>query len=137
MPRPLPRRLTFLVFPSDLWQRLAVMITDTYILDTDGNAIPEPNLRNFLRWLGHPENRMLWREALPGGVLVSTMFLGFDHNMDSRGPPVLWETMIFGGKKDGYQERYASHVEAYKGHKKAVKLARAARGRRGKPSKVS
>lgn len=31
------------------------------------------------------------------GFLVSTVFLGLDHNYSDDGPPILWETMVFGG----------------------------------------
>ena len=55
-------------------------------------------------------------------VEVSTVFLGLDHNF-SGGEPILFETMIFGGKYDQYQERYATWAEAEAGHEVAVKLA--------------
>ncbi len=42
------------------------------------------------------------------------------------GPPVLFETMIFGGPEHGYQERYTSWTEAEEGHKRAVFRARIA-----------
>jgi predicted DNA-binding transcriptional regulator AlpA len=35
-----------------------------------------------------------------GDVHVSTVFLALDHNFGLEGPPVLWETMIFGGELD-------------------------------------
>ena len=51
-------------------------------------------------------------------VLISTVFLGLDHQWAS-GPPILWETMIFGGPLDGYQERYSSRAAALDGHARA------------------
>jgi len=57
-----------------------------------------------------------------GEISVSTVFLGLDHSF-GYGPPVLFETMIFGGPEDGYQERYTTWDEAVEGHKKAVKIA--------------
>lgn len=65
------------------------------------------------------KDRVVSKDELPGGVLVSTVFLGLDHSFGS-GPPILFETMIFGGPHDGYQERYSSWDEAEKGHKKAL-----------------
>lgn len=38
------------------------------------------------------------------GVLVSTVFLEIDHSF--LGPPLLFETMVFRGRCDGYQRRY-------------------------------
>ena len=54
-------------------------------------------------------------------VKVSTVFLGLDHNWGD-GPPLLFETMIFGGKHDQYQERYSTYEEAEAGHEEALKL---------------
>ena len=47
--------------------------------------------------------------------MVSTVFLGLDHAFDG-GTPLLFETMIFGGEHDEYQERYATWDEAEAGH---------------------
>jgi hypothetical protein len=54
--------------------------------------------------------------------MVSTVFLGLDHNHAGVGPPILWETMIFTGPFDGYQRRYASRSAAAAGHGWAVGL---------------
>jgi len=51
-----------------------------------------------------------------GDIKVSTVFLGIDHSFN-RGKPILFETMIFGGDEDGYQERYSTWDEAVDGHK--------------------
>lgn len=68
-------------------------------------------------------NRQVADTKLPHGVRVSTVFLGLDHSFGD-GPPILFETMIFGGKHNEYQERYATWEEAKSGHKEAVKLAK-------------
>ena len=56
-----------------------------------------------------------------GDVSVSTVFLGMDHSFNG-GTPVLFETMIFGGEYDQYQERYCTWDEAEKGHQIACEL---------------
>lgn len=56
-------------------------------------------------------------------IQVSTVFLGLDHAF-GYGPPLLFETMIFGGKHDEYQERYSTWDEAEAGHKRALALAK-------------
>ena len=56
-----------------------------------------------------------------GSVSVSTVFLGMDHSFGG-GDPVLFETMIFGGEHDQYQERYCTWDEAEKGHQIACDL---------------
>ena len=55
-------------------------------------------------------------------VRVSTVFLGIDHSFNGS-PPLLFETMIFGGKHDQYQERYETWDQAEKGHTMAVGIA--------------
>ena len=57
-----------------------------------------------------------------GSVSVSTVFLGMDHSFGGGGHPVLFETMIFGGEHDQYQERYCTWDEAEKGHQIACDL---------------
>lgn len=49
-------------------------------------------------------------------VRVSTVFLGLDHNFRAAGPPILWETLVFGGVLDGEMRRYASREAALLGH---------------------
>lgn len=58
-----------------------------------------------------------------GKVLVSTVFLGIDHSWDG-GEPILFETMIFGGKHDQYQTRCSTWDEAVIQHEEACKLVR-------------
>ena len=59
-----------------------------------------------------------------GNVKVSTVFLGIDHSFGAGSKPVLFETMIFGGKYDQYQVRYHTWDEARKGHQVAVELVK-------------
>jgi len=56
------------------------------------------------------------------GIKVSTVFLGLDHAFGG-GPPQLFETMIFGGEHDEYQERCSTWEQAEEMHKVACKLA--------------
>lgn len=93
-----------------------------YVLDPSGNAQPEPDTIKWAKWFEHTPNRIL-RQNQIGPILVSTVFLGVDHSFGWRSRPVLWETMIFKGKHDGYQERYSSREEALEGHKRALRLA--------------
>jgi hypothetical protein len=46
-----------------------------------------------------------------GNARVSTVFLGLDHSFGD-GPPVLFETMVFGGPLDQEQERCCTWEEA-------------------------
>jgi hypothetical protein len=64
-----------------------------------------------------------------GETHVSTVWLGMDHGWNfDRDPnyrPVIFETMIFGGKHDQRTMRYCTEAEAYKGHAEAVADLRA------------
>jgi hypothetical protein len=55
-----------------------------------------------------------------GGVTVSTVFLGLDHNFFDEGPPILFETMIFGGIHDGDMRRCSTYSQAEKMHAEEV-----------------
>ena len=55
-----------------------------------------------------------------GDVRVSTVFLVIDHQWGS-GPPLLFETMVFGGEYDQDQERYSTWKQAEKGHRAMCK----------------
>ena len=51
-----------------------------------------------------------------GDTEVSTVFLCIDHSFGA-GPPILFETMVFGGPLDQEMKRYSTYEEAEKGHK--------------------
>lgn len=52
-----------------------------------------------------------------GESTVSTVFLTWDHSFNNSDKPVLFETMVFGGEYNDYQERYETYEEAIEGHK--------------------
>lgn len=58
---------------------------------------------------------------LADGVKISTEFTGMEFNWSET--PLLFETMIFGGKNDGFIKRYATWEEAERGHKEVVAIA--------------
>lgn len=95
------------------------MIQQKYILK-DKKIIPV-DLMTWAKWFETVE-RHIGNDYI-GKIQVSTVFLGIDHNF-GEGEPLLFETMIFGGKYDDYQERYSTYEEAEKGHKKAIKLVK-------------
>jgi hypothetical protein len=93
-----------------------------YILK-DGVPIRTPDILTWGRWYeSADEERRVARDEIDG-VLVSTVFLGLDHSFDMGGPPVLWETMIFGLDEE-YCERYTSREDAEAGHAQAVEMVR-------------
>jgi len=68
------------------------------------------------------------KQTTYGDFFVSTVWLGLDHDFLKKGPPIIFETMIFINNDrehelDGYMDRYSTEVSAILGHKKACKLA--------------
>lgn len=94
-------------------------MNDKYILDGKTPVICE-DLMTWAKWY-EKADRVVKRTELPGNILVSTIFLGLDHSFFTD-PPKLFETMIFGGEQEGYQERYSTWEEAERGHEQAIKL---------------
>jgi hypothetical protein len=97
---------------------------ERYILNDDGEPMLESDLLTWGRWM-EGGGRRVAHDTI-GDVQVSTVFLGHDHAFGGA-VPVLWETMIFGGAHDGFQDRYTSKDDALAGHAKAVELVKAAR----------
>lgn len=93
---------------------------DKYLLK-DGVPVPVDDLMEWAKGF-EIENRRV-AETIIGDVRVSTVFLGMDHSF-GHGEPVLFETMIFGGEHDEYQERYHTLEESMIGHEKAVSLVK-------------
>jgi len=80
------------------------------------------DLLEWAKWFESAERHVAVEKL--GAVRISTTFLGIDHNFTGEGNPILFETMIFGGKYDQYTERYYSWEEAEEGHKAAVLMVK-------------
>lgn len=94
-------------------------MSDKYILD--GHEIKSASLEAWAHWF-ETADRHVAKTTISDEVKVSTVFLGLDHSFGS-GPPLLFETMIFGGEHDQYTDRYETWGQAAAGHGKAVNLA--------------
>lgn len=62
-------------------------------------------------------------------LTVSTVWLGVNHNFIGDGPPLIFETMVFGDHSLAEDAcwRYATEDEARRGHEKVVEALRFAR----------
>ena len=98
-------------------------MTTFYLLGADGEPLPADDLNVWGEWFQSTDPSIA-RDTI-GDVEISTVFLGIDHQFGI-GPPVLWETMIFGGIQDQYQYRYTSRAAALAGHAAAVARVRGA-----------
>lgn len=62
--------------------------------------------------------RVAWDDLGKLGV-VSTVYLGLDHSFGG-GPPLIFETMVFGGPMDEFMDRYSTEEQALGGHRFVV-----------------
>lgn len=105
------------------------MAIGQYILDEDGNPQLEPDLLKWALWLEHSSRRtgkdcrILARDYV-GEIRIATDFLGLDFGALDGTPPLLWETMVFGGEYNYHQRRYTTRAEALAGHAEAVVLVK-------------
>lgn len=60
-----------------------------------------------------------------GDVEISTVFLGLNHQFGD-GPPLIYESMVFGGSLDGECQRYTTETQARAGHTAMVAKVKAA-----------
>jgi hypothetical protein len=97
----------------------------TYMLDQDGTPFPVRDVLEWACWFETAERHVALTEFAWGRV--STVFLGIDHSFVLNAMadplhyrPVLWETMVFGGKLDSEMARYRSRAEALQGHAEMV-----------------
>lgn len=70
--------------------------------------------------LRNPIGRIIDRTDIVDDIYVSTVFMAIDHSREDEGPPVLFETMVFGGELDGMMNRYTSYEAAEDGHQEIV-----------------
>lgn len=105
---------------------LPVQYCEYYILDDDNNPVPAASIEAWSAWFEEASKsgrKVLRRTKVLDDCLVSTVFLGIDHGFGD-GPPILFETMIFGGDFDGEQRRYSTATEALAFHDSLVALAK-------------
>ena len=94
-------------------------MSDKYILD--GKQVVSADFMEWAKWFETADRRVA-KTTVNDEVNVSTVFLGLDHSFGD-GPPLLFETMIFGGEHDQYQELFETWDQAEEGHTVAVALA--------------
>lgn len=106
-------------------------MSDKYILDENGNPVRCDELYTWGRWIeNHSARRVsLERFGIVRKSEVSTVFLGLDHRFGDEGPPILWETMVFGGPLDQERDRCSgSREQALAMHAQMVKKVKESYG---------
>jgi len=93
-------------------------------------------MMEWAKLLEQDDYKIVKQETLPDGKFVSTVWLGLDYNFDGRSKPIIFETMVFSGKKETFKlmgrdmtlnhgdevdiDRYSTLKEALVGHDKMV-----------------
>lgn len=97
-----------------------------FILTDDHTVVPV-NYQEYIDWQMKRGNLGPVRVGfanIKDGVDVSTVFLGLNHQHDPDGSPLVFETMVMGGVRDGWMDRYSTWAQAAKGHAKTVMQVR-------------
>lgn len=104
---------------------------EKYVLDENGNIQRSHNLLAWARWIEHAGERVRVGMDFFWDCQVSTVFLTTNHNFGGEGPPLLFETMIFGGgdDEDCDQWRWSTWEEAAAGHAVVCKAVASRRPR--------
>lgn len=93
-----------------------------YILDKEHHP-RVVDLGTWAKWMERPDVRQVALTQISKEISVSTVFLGLDYNWGDSAP-ILFETLIFGGPRDGDMWRYATWDQALTGHNHAVDFAK-------------
>jgi hypothetical protein len=97
-----------------------------------GHKVTPCNLMTWARWMEASSRESGGQRGATarhvgdddaGGMRVSTIFIGLNHEFLG-GPPLWFETMVFGGPLDGTQQRYTTWEQAEAGHAFILKIAR-------------
>lgn len=107
-------------FPA---MELGMILPRYYILDDEHNVITTNSIEEWGKFFQDP--RRIVAQEMVKDCRVSTVFLGIDHNFFGEGPPLIFETMIFGLNEEyEYQTRCCTWAEAIKMHLKAVEYVK-------------
>lgn len=91
-------------------------------LNPDKTITPLDDVIEWAKWFENFKERQI-EQTIIGDVSISTVFLGINHSFYDDGE--LWfETMIFGGPHDGYEDRSATYNGALEMHERAVNIVK-------------
>ena len=88
----------------------------------EGREVVKSNMTQWASMMEETNSeRFLSRDTIRPQVEVSTVFLGLDHSLGRADVPILFETMVFGGKCAGQAQRYTDFDDAIQGHQHVVR----------------
>lgn len=76
------------------------------------------DLITWAKWMQTGDTRVA-RDVV-GNIEISTVFLGLDHSF-GHGPPLLYETMLFGDTTDNEMTRCSTYAQALEMHRAMVR----------------
>lgn len=88
-----------------------------------GHILIPCSMQESARAFATTAERIVAKTCPAEGIEVSTIFLGMDHAW--RGPPMLFETMVFDDYEDHLQWRWSTWDEAMQGHHSVCALIQA------------
>ncbi len=94
-----------------------------YILGDDGIPIQETDYQKWSLWIKTAD--LTVARTRIDNCEVSTMFLGVNHGM-TNGPPMLYETLVYGGPLHKETSHYSTKREALEGHERICAKVRVA-----------
>lgn len=100
------------------------MVPKYYLIDKNGKITTTTDVERWSKEFFESNDRFLKRTELENGITISTCFAGINLNFTDDGPPLLFETMIFGGEDDCTGYRFERHECAINYHDKLVKKYR-------------
>lgn len=81
--------------------------------DREGKLL---NVKEWSHLLNDESYRVVRQDHLQNGDLLSTIWLGLNHNFSDVGNPLIFETMIFSETLSDHVGRWSTEAEALKAH---------------------
>jgi hypothetical protein len=101
---------------------MSVMDPFTYKLDAEHRVVPAKNDDAWFDWCSDIANRRVALTEISADLEVVTSFLGLDLSFGQQDPPVVFETLVCGGKYDGFNLRASSWDEAQLAHQAVLNV---------------
>lgn len=75
----------------------------------------------WAQWMEHAGPSLsVGLDLVAGDVQVMTWFIGFSDEDEE--PPLLWQTQVKGGSRDGLVQQYGCYDEALRGHERVLRV---------------
>ena len=100
-----------------------------------GLPVPVDDVIEWAKWF-KTADRVVAQENISEDIMVSTVFLGCDESFGLNPRPLIFETLVFGGKCGGMMDRYSTWGQAERGHAKMVEKVKRQKVKTGVVTKI-